>query len=963
MEILLWAIGLGKDYVSSKVSRFIQDVYNDKSLNSQLAAAVDKWLKSESFHNDTVVALFNWQSQETGANQPYRQELAATISAANIPTGNQWKMALMERYHEVRSLHPSTENLQPLFTKSQEEAGILFARLGDLLTRVCAQNEALFRNHAYSQLREILDEVRNITKALPDNQHTSPVSPRNDIQLPTSYSNYLVGRERELEQLDNSWKSNKTRIVTITAWGGVGKTTLVKLWLQRMAPLQVPVFAWSFYSQGSGDMAMSTDTFFERSLAFYGEVETSGLTVSEKADKLCSLIEQTGGVVILDGLEPLQYASSPLKGFVKDAGIRILISQLTQASNGLCIITSRHVVKDLVDNVYGTHEALVLKNLDLASSVRLLKQFVQTGPAASFKSAARYFKNHALSLTLLGNLLHNSGKTIDDYKQVALLNREEFIQGNPAFRMMYGYDQWLPQEAVQFVRLLGFFNRPATADEFNALLSPPKLKGLNDLLPETVDNIAATEIKIYLNDNFLLQLNEGTYKKDLDTHPLVREFQQLRLKEQPAVWEEGNRRLYKYMSGSVTTLPSSNYGIIQLYTAAQHGCRANLHKEVFGELFQKRIWRDDNYFSTNTLGLLNDELDVLVHFFERPFDKPHPNLPNELHGQLFAQVALCLKGSLRLRESLIPYEGTTAFRLKNAQYQEAVINACNLCQMYLYLGNLERAKLYGKRAIEYSGMQQEGMLAVWRTAPFTNLATAYMESGDWQKADKAFAEAVSLLHILDPNAEYLYTSRGIQYAEYLIAQQEAAIWRSWLNNTDSSIHDTWHQMPYAVARYGLSQAAGRPFLMASYNLIFARISILRYASGDKTADLRTIELLLDEAERQFIVARLEYELPKIYIAKAALHCCIGKTEHSRASNLKALEILSTAEKLVNYCGLVLYKVQLLLVRAKVLITLGQDYKTELETTIQAALKLTDTYGYLRLAEQINDIVENRSQTA
>jgi len=45
----------------------------------------------------------------------------------------------------------------------------------------------------------------------------------------------LLGRDAELRQLDESWAAPSINIVSCVAWAGVGKSTLVKHWLQRLA--------------------------------------------------------------------------------------------------------------------------------------------------------------------------------------------------------------------------------------------------------------------------------------------------------------------------------------------------------------------------------------------------------------------------------------------------------------------------------------------------------------------------------------------------------------------------------------------------------------------------------------------------------------------------------------------------------------------------------------------------------
>ncbi len=51
----------------------------------------------------------------------------------------------------------------------------------------------------------------------------------------------LFGRKKELELLDNAWESGETHVVSLVAWGGVGKSTLVNKWLEKMG--KEPLFA------------------------------------------------------------------------------------------------------------------------------------------------------------------------------------------------------------------------------------------------------------------------------------------------------------------------------------------------------------------------------------------------------------------------------------------------------------------------------------------------------------------------------------------------------------------------------------------------------------------------------------------------------------------------------------------------------------------------------------------------
>jgi hypothetical protein len=74
-------------------------------------------------------------------------------------------------------------------------------------------------------------------------------------KLPVTGSE-LFGREEDIAWLDDAWANRNANVVTIVAWAGVGKSTLVNHWLRRMAADHYRsaelIFGWSFYRQGKG---------------------------------------------------------------------------------------------------------------------------------------------------------------------------------------------------------------------------------------------------------------------------------------------------------------------------------------------------------------------------------------------------------------------------------------------------------------------------------------------------------------------------------------------------------------------------------------------------------------------------------------------------------------------------------------------------------------------------------------
>jgi serine/threonine protein kinase len=90
-------------------------------------------------------------------------------------------------------------------------------------------------------------------------------------RLPVTGSD-VFGREEDIAFLDTAWANQQVNVVTIVAWAGVGKSTLVNHWLRRMAADEYRsaelIFGWSFYRQGTSGDTSSADEFLDAALTW-----------------------------------------------------------------------------------------------------------------------------------------------------------------------------------------------------------------------------------------------------------------------------------------------------------------------------------------------------------------------------------------------------------------------------------------------------------------------------------------------------------------------------------------------------------------------------------------------------------------------------------------------------------------------------------------------------------------------
>ncbi len=112
-----------------------------------------------------------------------------------------------------------------------------------------------------------------------------------DINLPKG-SELLLGREEELALLDAAWEEGSgLQLVELIAPGGVGKTSLIKRWLDQMRADgwrgARRVYGWSFYNQGSNDDGQtSEELFLSKALEWFGVEVEGSLSPHDKGRKL-----------------------------------------------------------------------------------------------------------------------------------------------------------------------------------------------------------------------------------------------------------------------------------------------------------------------------------------------------------------------------------------------------------------------------------------------------------------------------------------------------------------------------------------------------------------------------------------------------------------------------------------------------------------------------------------------------
>src|SRR5208337_4732765 len=446
--------------------------------------------------------------------------------------------------------------------------------------------------------RQRLQQISPATSRVGTRKSPARLGPKkiSVARLPVTGSD-IFGREEDISFLDGAWANQDVNIVSIVAWAGVGKSTLVNHWLRRMAAEHYRsaqlVFGWSFYRQGSNGGTSSADEFLDAALTWFGDPDSRLGTAWEKGERLSKLIGHRRTLLVLDGLEPLQNPPGPQEGRLRDPSLQALLRELAAFNKGLCVITTRTPVADIADHERASALRRDLEQLSSDAGAKLLRALGVKGHEEELRSASDEFSGHFLALTLLGSYLSDAyNGDIRCREEVSKRLAHDVRQGAHARKVMESYQTWFGEgPELSVLRMLGLFDRPADEKAVGALPKSPAIPGLT----ESLTDLSPTEWRTILAKLRRARLLAGEDPQDpryLDTHPLVREYfgEQLR-SQRTEGWKECNRRLYHYYRMLPPQLPDTFRDIEPLFLAVIYGCNAGLFREALHEVYIPRIQR------------------------------------------------------------------------------------------------------------------------------------------------------------------------------------------------------------------------------------------------------------------------------------------------------------------------------------------------------------------------------------
>jgi tetratricopeptide (TPR) repeat protein len=685
----------------------------------------------------------------------------------------------------------------------------------------------------------------------------------------------LFGRETELAWLDRCWEE-RVHLASIVAWGGVGKSALVNRWLAGMRDDgwrgAEQVYAWSFYSQGT-DRLGSSDEFFSEALRRFGDKEPPPVSPWAKGERLAALVREKRALLVLDGVEPLQWGPGVQEGKLKDPALDALLKELGGDNSGLCIISTRIALTDL-DGLAGKNaQSHTLDKLSPEAGAQLLKARGVKGSEEELREAAREHKGHGLALTLLGSYLSDVAEgDIRRRKEIGPLEGDE-QHGAHARRVMGAYEKWLGKPEVAILHMIGLFDRPTEKDEVEALRAPPVVLGLTDALVG-VQGYAWNKAVAKLRHAKLLAEEQD---KRLDAHPLVREhFGEQFKREQPDAWREGHRRLYEHLKKKAKPLPETIEQMAPLYAAVVHGCLAGKNEEACAELLRDRIRRRED-FSVKKLGSVGSEVTVLSACFDPPWERLVPGFSEPAQTWVMNAAGSALQALGRLPEAAALLRLGLERSIAQKDRKNAAVIATNLREVLHAQGELSEALAKARKSVKLADKSGDAFLPI-----VTRAMLAACQHAMGLCEEEAAAQFEDAERMQEKGGHPLLTSLGgFWYCDLLLDKGRNAevLGRA----VKTLLEATGKQLPLDIGLNHLS--LGRAHLLG-----------VQRGAGDLAQAASRLKQAVDSLRR----AGQQHYLPLGLLARAALHT------HTRAFDL-ARRDLGEALTLAIRCGFRLHE--------------------------------------------------------
>jgi hypothetical protein len=510
----------------------------------------------------------------------------------------------------------------------------------------------------------------------------------------------FVGRQEMLETLTDWYINPEVRIGALIGWGGVGKSATVRNWYDSLESNNIKpdgIFWWGFYRNAY------LEQFLNALLRYVSQGQIKPETIKstwEKTYRIKEYIHQGTYLIILDGLEQMQKSASGDEfGKMIHRECTELLHYLADVSKGLCLITSRYLLKDLDEWYERGYKNQPLIDLSIPDSLLMLRGRGVKGSDEELTEVIKRYKGHALSLTSLAGYLNRYYD--GDIKQAPevefmLSDKERFKDVNKLLRK---YAEKMSESERIFLYIFSLFRTEVTENDF-AIVFQHKIEytKFNDVLVK-MSELDFKDLITGLVDWRLISYDET--KKTYTTHPLIKGYFESDFDEKIKKLCHEYIYYYLYFEPYVPEWPETLEEMQPLFEQVYHGCTAGLYDIVNDDVYWKKIHKWEKHFVVHSLGAWETNLSLVRTFFPEG-DLSQMPLVSKKSDQswLLNEAGLALLSTGKPKEAEEPFLTGVKMYIEAKDWKNASGGYRNLAGLQFRTGELESGLESAKKALD-----------------------------------------------------------------------------------------------------------------------------------------------------------------------------------------------------------------------------------------------------------------------
>jgi tetratricopeptide (TPR) repeat protein len=281
-----------------------------------------------------------------------------------------------------------------------------------------------------------------------------------------------------------------------------------------------------------------------------------------------------------------------------------------------------------------------------------------------------------------------------------------------------------------------------------------------------------------------------------------------------------------------------------------------------------------------------------------------------------------LRAQGRLHEAIQPFKAGLDMNIKKEVWKHAAINAGNLSELMLTLGNVAEAVSYGRESVTHAGRSGDDF---WKEASRTALADTLHQAGHLNEAEQWFREAEAVQKKSQPEYAFLYSLPGYRYCDLLLGQ--------------GTYHDV---MARAEENLEGDSKEGWILDISLHTLSLGRAWLLKTVR-EEGRDFTRAREYLDRAVTGLRESGYQYYLPLGLFARA--ECYRFMKQYANA-----WDDLKEAEEIAEMGGMKLHLCDYHLEAARVCAAEGKD--KDAGQHFQVAREMIEETGYLRRKNEV-----------